>query len=91
MVHMINKHLQDTELRVSRTKTIHHYRDSNLQDTSRVNKDLAKYNPECKNVIANFYSQWKLHERVEQELSLQNKTFQQLESALLNLSNLALD
>lgn len=43
------KNLQDTELRINRTRTIH-YRDSNLQDTSRNHRDRAAtiYNPDCK-------------------------------------------
>ncbi|CDW72193.1 UNKNOWN [Stylonychia lemnae] len=46
MVQIFNRNLQNAEIRVSRTKTVQVYRDSNLQDTYRINKEPTKYNPD---------------------------------------------
>eukprot|EP00347_Sterkiella_histriomuscorum_P007569 403348413 len=46
MVQIFNKNLQNAEVRVSRTKTVQIYRDSNLQDTQRGIREPAKYNPD---------------------------------------------
>jgi hypothetical protein len=37
----------DNELRINRTQA-NTFRDSNLKDTARLNRDNARYNPECK-------------------------------------------